>query len=75
VRRRIQQLLETIDPPQPEGVSPLLLRWLRVVDVLEWIGDRPARELLEKMAAVSSREEVGRQAEAALKRLHVFAQP
>jgi dipeptidyl aminopeptidase/acylaminoacyl peptidase len=43
VRRRIEQILETIAPP---GVSPLLLRWLRVVEVLEWIGNPAARELL-----------------------------
>jgi HEAT repeat protein len=73
VRRRIQQLLEVIDPPHPEGVSLGLLRWLRVLEVLEWIGTPAARQLLEKVAADPPREEVGQQAKAALKRLH--AQP
>jgi hypothetical protein len=69
VRRRIKQLLEELEPPRPEGVSPGLLRWSRVLEVLEWIGNAPTRELLEKVAAAPPREEVGRQAEAALKRL------
>jgi len=68
VRRRIQQLLEAIDPPR-EGMPPRLLRWLRALEVLEWINNSAARELLEKVAASPPREEVGRAAQAALKRL------
>jgi hypothetical protein len=70
VRRRIQQLLEVLDPPHPEGVSLPLLRWLRAVEVVEWIGNPAARELLGKLVTDAPREEVGRQAQAALKRLH-----
>jgi hypothetical protein len=75
VRRRIQQLLEDIDPPHPEGISPRLLRWSRVLEVLEWIDNPAARELLEKVAAAPPREEVGQQAQAALKRLRALAKP
>jgi hypothetical protein len=75
VRRRIQQLFEKTDPPIAEGVSPRLLRWLRAVEVLEWIGSPAARELLEKLAAAPPREEVGQQAQAALKRLRALPNP
>jgi hypothetical protein len=47
-----------------------LLRWMRVLEVLEWIDTPAARELLGKVAAAPPREEVGREAQAALKRLH-----
>jgi dipeptidyl aminopeptidase/acylaminoacyl peptidase len=65
-RRRIQQLLETM---HPEGVSPRLLRWSRVVEVLEWIDNPATRELLRKLAADLPREEVGQEAKNALRRL------
>jgi HEAT repeat protein len=70
VRRRILELLETLDPPHPEGVSPRLLRWLRAVEVLEWIDTPASRKLLKELAAAPPREEVGVEAKAALKRLH-----
>jgi WD40 repeat protein len=63
VRRRIQQLLAEI---APEGAS---LRRLRAVEVLAWIDNPAARELLEKVAATPPREEVGQEAKAALKSL------
>jgi Tol biopolymer transport system component len=72
VRRRIQELLEALEPPHPEGVSPRLLRWLRALEVLEWINTPAARKLLGKVAADSPREEVGQQATGALKRLHAL---
>jgi hypothetical protein len=67
VRRRIQQLLDALQPG--------LVRWLRGVEVLEWIDTPAARELLKKLAATPPPKEVGREATAALKRLHVLAQP
>jgi Tol biopolymer transport system component len=75
VHRRIQQLLDEIDPPNREGVSLGLLRGLRVVEVLEWINTPAARELLGKLAAAPPREEVGQQAKAALKRLRTLRNP
>jgi WD40 repeat protein len=69
VRRRIERLLADIEPAHPEGASPRLLRWLRAVEVLEWIGSPDARELLRKWAEVPPRGEVGREARAALQRL------
>jgi hypothetical protein len=75
VRRRIQQLLEDLEPRHPKGASPRLLRWLRALEVLEWIGTPAARELLGKLAAAPPREEVGQEARAALRRLHALAQP
>jgi WD40 repeat protein len=66
-RRCIQQLLEGM---HPQGGSPkLLLRWLRVVDVLEWIDNQAAREFLKKLAAAPPREQVGQETKAALRRL------
>jgi hypothetical protein len=75
VRRRIQQLLEALAPPHPEGVSLGLLRWLRALEVLEWIDTPVARELLGKLAADPPREEVGREAQTALKRLRTQLNP
>jgi hypothetical protein len=75
VRRRIEQLLEELEPAHPEGVSPRLLRWMRAVEVLEWIGTPAAQELLEKLVAAPPREEVGRAAQAGLKRLHALPNP
>src|SRR5262249_16679531 len=60
VRRRIQQLLADI---APEGA---LQRRLLAVEVLALIDNSAARELLEKVVATPSREEVGQEAKAAL---------
>jgi hypothetical protein len=73
-RRRIQQLLEELEPLHPDGASPLALRWLRAVEVLEWIDTPAAQKLLEKLAAAPGKE-TGREATAALKRLRGLARP
>jgi RNA polymerase sigma factor (sigma-70 family) len=72
VRRHLQQLLEAM---YPDGVSLHLLRRLRALEVLEWIDNPAARELLKKLAADSSREKVAQEAKAALGRLHARPNP
>src|SRR5262249_35223602 len=69
-RRRIEELLKTM---HPEGVSPRLMRWVRAVEVLEWIDNPAARDLLKKLAGGLPREEAGQEAKDALRRLHVLS--
>ena len=74
VRQRIQQILEVIDP-RTNGVSLIPVRMSRAVEVLEWIDNAAARQLLQKVMASPTREEIGQQAQAALKRLHARDKP
>jgi len=74
VRQRIQQILEVIDP-RANGVSLIPLRLSRVVEVLEWIDNAAARQLLQKVMESPTREEIGQQAQAALRRLRALTNP
>jgi RNA polymerase sigma factor (sigma-70 family) len=65
VRRRLQRLL---NGPRPVPSSDLL-RCLRALQVLEAIGDQPARRLLGKLAAGAPSSRLTREARAALERL------
>jgi RNA polymerase sigma factor (sigma-70 family) len=68
LRRRVQELLDEIDP-RDHGVSLNMVRLARAVEVLEWIGNTAARQVLQKVAASSPGEDVGEQAQGALDRL------
>jgi hypothetical protein len=47
VQRRIERLLAKLDPPSP---TPHLLRSLRALEVLEWIGTPDARKMVQAVA-------------------------
>ena len=64
-RRRLERILSGQRPiPSPE-----LLRSLRALQVLEAIGDEPARRVLSKLAEGASGSPLTREAQAALDRL------
>jgi hypothetical protein len=66
VHRRIEALLDNLSRPQAASES---LRALRAVEVLEMIGTREARQVLEAVAKGAPEAELTRQAKAALERL------
>jgi dipeptidyl aminopeptidase/acylaminoacyl peptidase len=66
VRRRVEQLLAKLDNPVP---SPEVLRALRAVGVLEWIGTAEARRVLERATQGAAEARQTREAKAALERL------
>jgi hypothetical protein len=63
-RRRIEVLLEKLDPVR----SPNTLRQIRAVEVLERVGTREAKLLLEKLARGVAEARLTREAKAALDR-------
>jgi hypothetical protein len=65
VRRRIEQILATLDP----AASPERLRALRAIQVLEYIGSPAARQLLQTLAQGASEAKQTREARTALERL------
>jgi WD40 repeat protein len=65
LRRRAEVILQQIDPAN----SPLRLRALRAVEVLEWIGTPAARRLLETLANGAPAARLTREAKASLERL------
>jgi hypothetical protein len=66
-RRRLEQILNGPRPIPP----PELLRSLRALQVLEAIGDEPARQVLSRLAEGASASPLTREARAALQRLAV----
>jgi hypothetical protein len=66
VRQRLERLHRALRKAEP---SPDLLRGLRVIDVLERIGTREARELLRGLAGREPAGRLHREAKAALARL------
>ncbi len=66
VRRRVEQVLEKIDRPDP---APDMVRPLRVLEVLERIGTREARQILAALAGGKPDAELTLEARAALDRL------
>lgn len=68
-RIRIEKLLTQLDQATLAAAGEAELQRLRGVDVLERIGDRASRELLEKLANGAPAERLTDQAAAALRRL------
>jgi WD40 repeat protein len=66
-RRRLEQLLEDLDAAG--GVSGERLRTLRVVEVLERIGDKPARDVLRRLADGPAGTRLTEEARESLRRL------
>jgi WD40 repeat protein len=66
VRRRLERLLEKLDGTV---TSPDRLRGLRAIAVLEQIGDRDARQLLDKLAHGTPDSRLTQEAKASLERL------
>jgi WD40 repeat protein len=66
VKRRIQNLLDKLDPKEDDPEQILLLR---VIEVLERLGTPEARRLLQKLAKEASIPDVAREAQASLERL------
>jgi WD40 repeat protein len=69
-RARIEYLLEKQQSHFPSGA---LLRSLRAIEVLEWIGTPQARGLLEKIAAGNPQARLTREAKASLERVTATA--
>ncbi|HWG43211.1 MAG TPA: hypothetical protein VN688_10530, partial [Gemmataceae bacterium] len=65
VRRRVEQLLVSMEPAN----SPEQLRALRAVEVLEYLGTRQARQVLETLASGVVEARRTREAKASLARL------
>ncbi len=65
-RRRLEQILGRLERARP---APDVLRAVRAVEILERIGDRPARELLEALTGGAAQARLTREARAALQRL------
>jgi WD40 repeat protein len=66
VCRRIDQLLSRLDEPI---ASPVRLRELRAITVLEYAGTAPARQVLENLAKGAPEARLTREAKASLERL------
>ncbi|HEY7310706.1 MAG TPA: WD40 repeat domain-containing protein [Gemmataceae bacterium] len=71
VRRRVEQLLERLGENK---TTPEQFRALRSLEVLEYIGTREARELLEGLAGGEPAARLTREAEASLRRLQRIKQ-
>ena len=65
-RRRAQQVLAKLEAP---GDSPQMIRLLRALEVLERIGTRDARQVLQTLAAGNPDAQLTRAAKASLHRL------
>jgi hypothetical protein len=74
VRRRLERLLEKLEPPL---TVPELLRQLRALEVLEHIATPEARQLLQTVAKGVPEARLTQQAKASLERLatHAAARP
>jgi hypothetical protein len=68
-RKRVEELLESV---RALSASPERLRELRAVEVLEHIGSREARRVLQTLAAGASPARLTREAKAALQRSAEF---
>lgn len=66
LKRRIQILLDKLDPKEDDPEQILLLR---VIEVLERLGTPEARKLLRKLAQEASIPDVAREAQGSLQRL------
>jgi hypothetical protein len=64
-RRRIERILDKLDP----SFSPIQLQALRASDVLEQIGNAPAREVLRQLAEGAPGSCITQAAKAAVRRL------
>jgi hypothetical protein len=71
LRRRIEQLLSSLDTPVIR--SPQMLRGIRAVCVLEQIGTSSAQEILENIATGAPSVRLTREAKSALERLKACA--
>src|SRR5262249_31627583 len=71
VRRRIETLLERVDPVK----SPARLQALRAVEVLEHIGTPEAQEVLKNLATGAPEARLTREAKASLERLGMRKSP
>jgi hypothetical protein len=65
LRRRVEELLKKLDGPDP----PLKLQSERALEVLEHIGNKEARQLLESLAGGKPHAPLTREAKASLERL------
>jgi dipeptidyl aminopeptidase/acylaminoacyl peptidase len=66
LKRRIQNLLDKLEPKEDD---PEQIRLLRVIEVLERLGTPEARSLLRKLAQEASIPDVAREARVSLQRL------
>jgi RNA polymerase sigma factor (sigma-70 family) len=66
-RRRIEDILKLIDPSS----SADLLRGLRAMEVLEWVGSADARQVLKTLAEGDPQARLTRDAKASLRRLQL----
>jgi hypothetical protein len=66
LKRRVQSLLEKLDPKEDD---PMQRRLLRAIEVLERIGSPEARRLLQKLVKEASDPNTAREAQASLERL------
>jgi WD40 repeat protein len=66
LKRRIQSLLDRLDPKQDD---PEQIRLLRAIEVLERLGTPKAHRLLQKLTRGASIPDVAREAQASLERL------
>jgi hypothetical protein len=69
VRRRARDLLAKMAKQKRPRPTPERLRALRTIEVLEYIGSAPAKELLKQLASESVDFWIPREAKAALERL------
>jgi hypothetical protein len=67
LRRRVEKLLERLEPP--EELEPALLRAVRAVELLEYLGTPAAREHLESLARGQAEHRLTREAHSSLRRL------
>jgi tricorn protease-like protein len=65
-RRRIEFLLERL---QPTNVPPEEMRWLRAIEVLETVGSKEARQLLQTLAKKAYQDRLVLEAKTSLERL------
>ncbi len=65
-RRRLDRLIERLDPPVP---PTRLLQALRAIEILELMGTKEARQLLQGLAEGGDEARVTREARASLQRL------
>jgi RNA polymerase sigma factor (sigma-70 family) len=73
IRLRVKPILEQKQREQRAGLSPDLLRQIRAVMVLEWIGDGTSKNLLKRWAGGPVGGRLTTEASAALKRLETVA--
>jgi hypothetical protein len=69
VRRRVEQILAKVDRQRPPKGPSEQWRVLRIIEVLEWIGTKDARDLLEALADKAPEAGLQSEAKASLERL------